>query len=303
MASPTLEYLNDFLEYLEVERGRAKKTIENYRHYLLRFVELSGVTSPARITDDAVRSYRLQLNRTTDAHGESLSRSTQTYHLIALRAFLKYLAKRDIKTLAAEKIELPKLPTRDFDLPTIEDLERLLAAPEGASVRALRDRAILELLFSTGLRISELAKLNKDSIDFKRGEFSVRGKGGKVRVVFLSPRAGDAIKGYLEKRADIEDALFVGTNKNPGRLTVRQIQRLIQRYAVASGIVKNVTPHTLRHLFATDLLINGADLRSVQALLGHSSITTTQVYTHLTDKQLREVHQAFHGHRNKRKGN
>lgn len=297
-----MQYLDDFLEYLEVERGRARKTIENYRHYLLRFTELSGVTSPSKITDDTVRTYRLQLNRTVDVHGEPLSRSTQTYHLIALRAFLKYLAKRDIKTLAAEKIELPKTQQRDFDLPSIEDLERLLAAPEGMSIRSLRDKAILELLFSTGLRISELAKLNKDSIDFKRGEFSVRGKGGKVRVVFLSPRATDAIKGYLEKRADIEDALFVGTNKNPGRLTVRQIQRLIARYAVKSGIVKSVTPHTLRHLFATDLLINGADLRSVQALLGHSSITTTQVYTHLTDRQLKDVHQAFHGHRSKRKG-
>ncbi|MEK7659645.1 MAG: site-specific tyrosine recombinase/integron integrase [Patescibacteria group bacterium] len=297
-----MQYLDDFLEYLEVERGRARKTIENYRHYLLRFTELSGVTFPSKITDDIVRSYRLALNRTVDAHGAALSRSTQTYHLIALRAFLKYLAKRDIQTLAAEKIELPKTQQRDFDLPSIEDLERLLAAPEGMSIRSLRDKAILELLFSTGLRISELARLNKDSIDFTRGEFSVRGKGGKVRVVFLSPRATEAIKGYLEKRGDIEDALFVGTNKNPGRLTVRQIQRLISRYAVKSGIVKSVTPHTLRHLFATDLLINGADLRSVQVLLGHSSITTTQVYTHLTDRQLKDVHQAFHGHRSKRKG-
>ena len=297
-----MQYLDDFLEYLEVERGRARKTIENYRHYLLRFTELSGVTFPSKITDDIVRSYRLALNRTVDAHGAALSRSTQPYHLIALRAFLKYLAKRDIQTLAAEKIELPKTQQRDFDLPSIEDLERLLAAPEGMSIRSLRDKAILELLFSTGLRISELARLNKDSIDFTRGEFSVRGKGGKVRVVFLSPRATEAIKGYLEKRGDIEDALFVGTNKNPGRLTVRQIQRLISRYAVKSGIVKSVTPHTLRHLFATDLLINGADLRSVQVLLGHSSITTTQVYTHLTDRQLKDVHQAFHGHRSKRKG-
>lgn len=291
------QFLREFLEYLEIERGRSPRTITNYEHYLGRFFKYAGVSSLTDITEDKVRKFRIWMNRDAKGNGSGMSVKTQNYHLIALRAFLKYAARRDQKTLAAEKIELARVPMRDIDLPTVDDLVRLLEAPEGTDERSLRDKAILELLFSTGLRVSELAALNRETIDFKRGEFSIRGKGGKIRVVFLSGEAAEAVRAYLDKRGDIEDALFVSTAKNPSRLSTRQIQRLIQRYAIKAGIVKRVTPHTLRHLFATDLLINGADLRSVQALLGHSSITTTQVYTHLTDKQLREVHKSFHGKR------
>ncbi|OGZ41838.1 MAG: hypothetical protein A3C80_04000 [Candidatus Ryanbacteria bacterium RIFCSPHIGHO2_02_FULL_45_43] len=294
-----MKLLKVFLEYLEIERGRSPRTLANYRHYLERFLNQAKIKRPRDITEERVRKFRLWLNRTTNDKGQSLSRKTQSYHLIALRTFLKYCARRDIETLAPEKIELAKLPSRDIDLPDIEDVERLLTAPQGQSLGSLRNRTILELLFSTGLRISELVALNRDSINFKRGEFSIRGKGGRVRVVFLSPRAAEALKEYLKHRTDTEEALFAGTQKKPGRLTVRQIQRLIGRYAVKAGIAKKVTPHTLRHLFATDLLINGADLRSVQALLGHASITTTQIYTHLTDKQLKEIHKSFHGVRRK----
>lgn len=290
-------FLGEFLEYLEIERGRSPRTVTNYEHYLRRIFTYIGAKRMADITENKVRKFRIWMNREAAGNGKGMSVNTQNYHLIALRSFLKYAAKRDQKALAAEKIELARVPMRDIDLPGIEDLERLLAAPEGNDERALRDRAILELLFSTGLRVSELAALNTDTLDFKRGEFSIRGKGGKVRVVFLSPRATEAIKVYLEIRGDIEDALFVSTGKNISRLSDRQIQRIIKKHALKAGIVKHITPHTLRHLFATDLLINGADLRSVQALLGHSSITTTQVYTHLTDRQLREIHQSFHGKR------
>ncbi|MFC1595190.1 site-specific tyrosine recombinase/integron integrase [Patescibacteria group bacterium] len=292
-----MKILKEFLEYLEIERGRSPKTIINYEHYLNRFFEFSKISSPKDITDECVRKYRLWLNRLTNESGKSISRNTQNYHLIALRSFLKYLAKRNIKTLAAEKIDLAKLPVRDIDLPELDDFYRFLNSPEGNSTQSLRDRAILKVFFSTGLRVSELVALNRDSIDLKRDEFSVRGKGGKIRLVFLSQEAKDTLTDYLSSRADIEDALFVGIQKNPGRLTSRQVERMIKKYAIKAGIVKKVTPHTLRHLFATDLLMNGADLRSVQALLGHASIATTQIYTHLTDKQLREVHKTFHSRR------
>jgi len=291
----------EFLEDLELERGRSPKTIENYSHYLRRFFLHAKVSNPKQISDDIVRSYRLALNRT------GLSARTRNYHLIALRMFLKYLAKRDIVSLAPERVELAKLGDRDIDIPHEGDLDRLLGAPKTDALQGLRDRAILELLFSTGLRVSELCALNRDSLDLGRDEFSVRGKGSKIRIVFLSKDAKDAIRAYLAKRGDISEALFVGTQnlpagrqgKMPSRLTSRQIERLVKRYAVAAGIPGKVTPHTLRHLFATDLLLNGADIRSVQAMLGHSSITTTQIYTHMTDRQLREVHKNFHGKRRK----
>ncbi|MEK7649599.1 MAG: site-specific tyrosine recombinase/integron integrase [Patescibacteria group bacterium] len=284
----------EFLEDLELERGRSPKTIENYDHYLKRFFMHAKVSNPAHISDELVRSYRLALNRT------GLSPRTRNYHLIALRMFLKYLAKRDIKSLAPERVELAKLGDRDIDIPHEGDLDRLLGAPKTDALQGLRDRAILELLFSTGLRVSELCALNRDSLDLGRDEFSVRGKGSKIRIVFLSKDAKDAIRAYLAKRGDMSDALFAGTQKkNPARLTSRQIERLVKRYAIGAGIPGKVTPHTLRHLFATDLLLNGADIRSVQAMLGHSSITTTQIYTHMTDRQLREVHKAFHGKRRK----
>lgn len=288
----------EFLEDLELERGRARKTIENYAHYLRRFFNQAGISAPDDITEEKIRSFRLWLSRENEK--QELSGRTRNYHLIALRMFLKYLSKRGIPSLAPEKIELAKLADRDIDIPPTEDLDRLLEAPPVATLKGLRDRAILELLFSTGLRVSELVGLNRDSIDLKRDEFSVRGKGGKIRVVFLSKNAKDAIQKYYARRGDIQEALFVGMQKKDvKRLTVRQIERLVARYAKTAGIPGKVTPHTLRHLFATDLLLNGADIRSVQALLGHSSITTTQIYTHMTDRQLRDVHKAFHGKRRK----
>lgn len=286
--------LREFFEDLELARGRSQKTIDNYQRYLTRFFKESGVKDVASISEESVRTFRLKMNR------DKLSAKTRNYHLIALRQFLKYLARRGAPSLAPEKIELARLTERDIDVPPIEDLDRLLAAPSSSTLRGLRDRAILELLFSTGLRVSELASLNRDSIDFKRDEFSIRGKGGKIRIVFLSGRAKNAVRAYLTKRSDIKESLFAGSQKNPDRLSPRQIERLTRRYSIAAGIARKVTPHTLRHLFATDLLLNGADLRSVQALLGHSSITTTQIYTHLTNRQLQEVHKAFHGKQRKK---
>jgi len=286
------ELKKEFLEYLEIEKGRSLKTVENYDRYLKRFFEFSKVTSAGGIDEDIVRKYRLWLNRFKDEKGKELSKSTQNYYIIALRMFLKYLSRRNVPALDAEKIELAKLPQRQLDLLDISDLERLLASPKGGGEKALRDKAILEMFFSTGLRISELCGLGTDNINIKRGEFSVRGKGGKVRVVFLSDRAKAAINNYLEKRKSVdEEKLFT--------VTPRSVERMVKKYAIAAGITKKVTPHVLRHAFATDLLQNGADLRSVQSLLGHANISTTQIYTHFTDRQLGEVHKAFHGKRRK----
>lgn len=289
----------EFLEYLEIEKGRSIKTVENYDRYLKRFFMFAKINNAKDISEEVVRKYRIWLNRLKDEHGEELERKTQNYYLIALRMFLKYLAKRDVLSLDAEKIELAKLPERQLDLLSLEDLERLLAAPlalarskSELNQKALRDSAILEMFFSTGLRISELCGLTPDSINLKRGEFSVRGKGGKIRVVFLSDRAKTSVAKYLDKRGDVDA-------ENLFPMTPRSIQRMIKKYAIAAGITKKVTPHVLRHAFATDLLQNGADLRSVQAMLGHANISTTQIYTHFTDKQLGEVHKAFHGNRRK----
>ncbi len=297
------ELKSQFLEYLEIEKNRSPKTIENYNHYLTRFISFAKVENPRDITEEAVRKYRLTLNRTTDERGKPLKKVTQNYHVIALRSFLKYLAKRDIRTVPAEKIELGKQEEREVVFLEPPELERFLRAPQGASLSNLRDRAILETLFSTGLRVSELCSLDQDDIDLKRGEFSVRGKGSKIRMVFLSEQSKAAIASYLDKRQDADEALFIRVPRGERfekyeelRLTPRSIQRIIKKYAIAAGIVgKKVSPHSLRHSFATDLLRNGADIRSVQALLGHSSVTTTQIYTHVTDKQLREVHAKFHG--------
>lgn len=305
----TIESLiKQYLDYLEIEKNRSLKTRDNYRRYLYRYLlwlsnyKNKSTLSLNDIDEESVRNYRLWLNRQTNLSGDNLKKNTQSYYLIALRNFLKYLTKRGFKVLPPEKIELPKVPEREIELISIEELERLLAAPSNNDLKGKRDKAILETLFSTGLRVSELTKLNRDSIDFKRDEFSVRGKGGKIRVVFLSERAKQALKNYLESRKDIDEALFVSFKKNGSlsRLTSRSIERIIKFYAAKAGLTKKVTPHTLRHLFATDLLQGGADLRSVQALLGHSSINTTQIYTHLTDKELKEVHRAFHGKRLKR---
>jgi len=309
-----------FLEHLEVEKGRSLKTIENYDRYIKRFLEFAKINSPSQIDDELVRKYRLFLNREKKSVGGNLDRKTQNYYLIALRVFLKYLAKRNVASLPAEKIELAKTPQRDLDLITEEELRRLLNAPLSVAVkpprggltatwRALRDKAILELLFSTGLRVSELCALNCDSFgEAKNGEISIRGKGGKIRVVFISESARQAVKNYLDKRMDTEEALFVSDRliasrandinlsrlSSYSRLTPRSVERMIKQRAIEAGISKKVTPHIIRHCFATDLLSNGADIRSVQALLGHSNITTTQIYTHVTDKQLRDVHKNFH---------
>lgn len=279
------------MEYLEIEKGRSLKTIENYDHYLKRFFEFAKTDSPADITEDLVRKYRLYLNRVggSSAQGKpALGRKTQNYYVIALRSFLKYLSRHDIESLDAEKIELAKIAPRELDLLDAADLEALLLAPKGNDKKALRDRAILEMFFSTGLRIAELCSLKIDDINIERGEFSVRGKGGKIRVVFLSERAKKSLKAFKDKREDVDDDRLFS-------ITPRSIQRMIHQYAISVGIAKKVTPHVLRHAFATDLLQNGADLRSVQALLGHANIATTQIYTHFTDKQLGDVHKAFHG--------
>lgn len=289
----------DFLEYLEVERGRSLKTILNYDHYLNRFLNQSKLQNANDISDEAVRQYRLWLNRIEP----TLSKRTQNYHLIALRAFLKYLSRRDIESLHAERIDLVKIPERDLDLITEDELERLLEAPMNPpdeELKSLRDKAMLELLFSTGLRVSELCSLNIDSINFKRDEFSIRGKGGKIRVVFLSDTAKQALKNYLDKRTDMNEAMFIRIkSRETSRLTSRSIERIIKHYAIKAGISKKVTPHIIRHCFATDLLSSGADIRSVQSLLGHSNISTTQIYTHITDRQLHDVHKAFHGKKRK----
>jgi len=309
MVSEIKKLHREFLEHLEIEKGRSLKTVEDYDRYVRRFLEFSKVTKPGQITDETVREYRLWLNRQAGlklptGEVETMKKRTQNYYLIGLRSFLKYLTKRGVESLSADRIELAKTGARDLDLIDEDELERFLNAASGGTIKDLRDKAILELLFSTGLRVSELCSLNNDSINLGRDEFSIRGKGEKVRVVFLSPTAKDALKKYLDKRTDMDEAMFVQSekrgNKDSIRLTRRSIERIVKQYAIKAGISKKVTPHVIRHMFATDLLQNGADIRSVQAMLGHSNISTTQIYTHVTDKQLREVHQTFHGKGRKR---
>ncbi len=290
-----------FLEYLEIEKGSSLKTVENYDRYLTRFFEQAKIKSPSDINDDNVREFRLFLNRQpgVKVRGQAsanLKKNTQNYHMIALRVFLKYLMKRSITALTPDRVELAKIKGRELDLMTTNELERLLKAPDMTRLQGLRDKAILELFFSTGLRLSELCSLNRD-LDLTRDEFSIRGKGEKVRVVFLSDDAKNAIKKYLENRKDMEEPMFLQSSNRKSetnRLTPRSIERIVKQYAIASGISRKVTPHVIRHSFATDLLSNGADIRSVQMMLGHANIATTQVYTHVTDAQLREVHKKFH---------
>lgn len=309
------ELIGEFLEYCEIEKGHSDLTIRNYDHYLNRFLEYARKErrkenlKPGDITLELVRKYRLYLNRLDAGHGEAIKKITQNYHIIALRAFLKYLAKKDIPTLAAEKVELSDATKKSFTFLEITEIENLLQAPEKFPNQnpliTLRDKAILETLFSTGLRVSELVNLDRRQVNLERGEFMIRGKGDKERIVFLSNSAKEAISEYLKKRKDSYQPLFIHIGGAQDkyeegeymRLTARSVQRLIKKYAKLAGITKEVTPHVMRHSFATDLLINGADIRSVQSMLGHSSITTTQIYTHITDKQLREVHKAFHGKR------
>ena len=302
MRSSLRELKIQYLEYLEIEKNRSLKTMENYGRYLDRFLEFAKVASAEEISEDLIRQYRLYLNRIKSPDGKLLKRITQNYHIIALRNFLKYLTKRNIKSVPADKIELGKQEDREVTFLEPHELERFLNSPEGEKLDTLRDKAVLTTLFSTGMRVSELCPLDRAKVDVKRGELSVLGKGSKIRLVFLSDDAKKNISSYLDKRSDVDEALFIRippkgdfSKADNLRLTPRSIQRIVKKYAIKSGILgKNVSPHTLRHSYATDLLRNGADIRSVQAMLGHASVTTTQIYTHVTDKQLREVHQKFH---------
>ncbi len=292
----------DFLEYLEIEQNRSQKTIENYDHYLTRLIDFAGDIEVSEINLELIRKWRLWLNRLGTNTSDELQKTTQNYHLIALRSFLKYCAKRDIVALPADKIELARTQRVQVTFLNEDEMHRLLLEPDTSRENGLRDRAILELLYSSGLRVSELVGLDKGHINLKRREFMVRGKGQKDRPIFISQEASEWIQKYLDKRTDNSSPLFVrvgGTKKtdqtgNYKRLTARSVQRMVSRYAMLAGITKHVSPHTLRHSFATDLLMNGADLRSVQAMLGHSNISTTQIYTHVTDPHLRSVHEKFH---------
>lgn len=307
LRTETDRLIEEFLEYLEIEKNCSPLTIRNYKHYLRRFSgwlkSNSFNSDPASFNLEIIKKYRVFLSRFTAPNGTSLARITQSYHVIALRAFLKFLIKNDYRTIAPEKIELPKVESRSLKFLSTEQVERLLSQPQISNPRELRDKAILETLFSTGLRVSELTKLNREKIDFNRREFGVIGKGGHARVVFLSKQAVEWIKKYLESRQDKWPPLFIRIVKNPEvtedgrklRLTVRSIQRIVKKYVRRARIPVDISPHGLRHSFATDLLIAGADIRSVQELLGHKNISTTQIYTHVTNKQLRDVHEAFHG--------
>jgi site-specific recombinase XerD len=295
-----------FLEYLELEQNRSSKTIANYSHYLNRLVDFAGDIKLSEIDVELIRKWRLWLNRLGTNTSDEMSKTTQNYHLIAMRSFLKFCSKRGYDALSADKIELARTKRPQVTFLTPEELERLASQPKTDTLNGLRDRAIIELLFSSGLRVSELVGLDRDHINLKRREFMVRGKGQKDRPIFISPEAGDWIEKYLVKRHDNSKPLFVrysGSKKvdntgNFSRLTARSIQRMVARYALLAGITKHVSPHTLRHSFATDLLMNGADLRSVQAMLGHSNIATTQIYTHVTDPHLKAVHERFHRSKN-----
>ena len=294
--------VSQFLEYLELEQNRSKKTIENYSHYLTRLSDFAGDIKLADLNQELISKWRLWLNRLGTNTSDELSKTTQNYHLIALRSFLRFCARRGLPAMAPDKIELARTKRPQVTFLNLEEIERLFAQPDTTKLGGIRDRAILELLFSSGLRVSELVGLDRDHINLKRREFMVRGKGQKDRPIFISAEAADWIQGYLDKRQDNTKPLFIryaGSKKvdltgNFTRLTARSVQRMVARYALAAGITKHVSPHTLRHSFATDLLMNGADLRSVQAMLGHSNIATTQIYTHVTDPHLKAVHEKFH---------
>jgi site-specific recombinase XerD len=298
--------VGEFLEYLELEQNRSSKTINNYSHYLNRLVDFAGDIKLSDIDDELIRKWRLWLNRLGTNTSDEMSKVTQNYHLIALRSFLKFCAKRNYEVMPADKIELARTKRPQVTFLTAEELQRLAAQPKTDILNGLRDKAIIELLFSSGLRVSELVGLDRDHINLKRREFMVRGKGQKDRPIFISTEAAEWIEKYLEMRQDNTKPLFIrysGNKKvdlsgNYHRLTARSVQRMVARYALLAGITKHVSPHTLRHSFATDLLMNGADLRSVQAMLGHSNISTTQIYTHVTDPHLKAVHEKFHRSKN-----
>lgn len=296
------ELILDYIEHLEVEGGRSAKTAENYRLYLERFVEFTGDVEVSKVTNEIVRKYRLWLNRYKNNNGDDLATITQSYHLIALRGFLHYLSQRDIPSLSPDKIVLPKVSRKQVTFLYQDEVQRLADQIDISTEQGLRDRAIIDLLFSSGLRVSELVNLDRDHVNTKRREFMVRGKGQKDRPIFISKLAATIIDEYLHARTDSLPPLFISYSRNNiadtsgdyKRLTARSIQRIIQRYARLAGITKHVSPHTMRHSYATDLLMNGADIRSVQSMLGHSNISTTQVYTHVTDEHLREIYDKFH---------
>ena len=304
------ELINDFLEYVEIELGRSQRTVDNYSLYLARFLQLAGEDfeeedfKPKDIDTEMLRKYRLRLNRFDgNPNHEKLSALTQAYHLIALRGFLKYLARRGIDSLDPSLVDLPKAARKQVTFLHFDEVQRMVDEIDLSTETGLRDRAIIELLYSGGLRVSELINLNRDSVNLERREFMVRGKGNKDRPIFIDTSAAERLADYLEARTDSLPALFLNNSRNTSmpstsgdyrRLTPRSVARIVQKYARAAGITKHVTPHTLRHSFATDLLMNGADLRSVQAMLGHSNISTTQIYTHVTDPHLRDVHEKFH---------
>lgn len=298
------ELISKFLEHMEIGKGNSRKTIQNYHHYLQRFVDFYGERSPGEMTLDDVHKYQLHLNRYRDFREKGLGVKTQNYHLIALRAFLKYLVKNDIDCLAPEKIDLKKTGERIIDFLTRDEMERLFDAVDLDKKTGMRDRAMLEVLYSTGLRVSELVSLNVSQVDLERREFTIRGKGNKPRIVFLSERCVKWIKLYLVDRQDNWEPLFISYGRRRDdeelglgekrRLTAYTVQDMVRKAARFAGLGKKVTPHVIRHSFATDLLNNGADIRAVQEMLGHSSITTTQIYTHTTNKRLREIHEKFH---------
>ena len=297
------DLVNDFVEHLEVEGGRSSKTAENYQHYLYRFMDFTDNITVDKITAELIRKYRLWLNRYEGENGQGLALITQNYHLIALRGFLVYLSRRNIPSLNADKIILPKTVRQQVTFLHYDEIVRLIEQIDCSDEQGLRDRAIIELLFSSGLRVSELVNLNRDHINLKRREFMVRGKGQKDRPIFISASAAEHVNNYLESRQDSLVPLFLSYSRNHGqastsgdyrRLSARSIQRMVTRYAKLAGITKHVSPHTMRHSFATDLLMNGADLRSVQAMLGHSNTSTTQIYTHVTDQHLKSVFDQFH---------
>lgn len=298
----TSDLIQDYIEHLEVEGGRSRKTAENYKLYLERFVEFTDNIEVSKISTELVRKYRLWLNRYVNNNDDILATITQSYHLIALRGFLRYLSNRDIDSLSPDKITLPKVSRKQVTFLYRDEIIRLLAEINTSTEQGLRDRAIIELLFSSGLRVSELVGLNRDNINLKRREFMVRGKGQKDRPVFISQAAADHINNYLETRTDSLPALFISYSRNVSpettgdyrRLTARSVQRMLSQYTRLAGITKHVSPHTMRHSYATDLLMNGADIRSVQSMLGHSNISTTQVYTHVTDEHLRDTYEQFH---------
>lgn len=306
MSSSIFELKHQFLQYLEVEKNRSSKTLENYDRYLKKFFLWAKIKDVSQINEKIIRDFRIFLNRSCDKKKAPLKKITQNYHLIAIRNFLKFLAKRDIVTVQAEKVEIGKTLEREVDFLDGAEIERLFSFTPMNTFKDLRNQAILKLLFSTGLRVSELVSINRNKINLETGELSVRGKGGKIRLVFISKDASLSLKEYLAKRIDLDPALFVrdkkiekGNDSEDLRLTSRSIQRIVKSCAIKAGLVKNIHPHTLRHSFATDLLLNGADIRSVQLMLGHSSINTTQIYTHITNPRLKEIHQNFHAQKSK----